>query len=191
MDNERPDLELSVQNMDRRRKDHEQSVSTDPAQLGNRNRIAARISVLPRSVRNFNLLVPMYQGKTLDNKPAFRAGNHCHGFRVGFLGIKSGRPALLVLAPVGFLLGMPFPLGLRRISERSSALGSWAWAVNGFFTVIGTVLAQVLGMMIGFRMVLLIAATCYFAALLIVYVSDGENADSKLSLPADRAPVPL
>lgn len=98
--------------------------------------------------------------------------------------------ALLVIAPVGFLLGMPFPLGLRRVSERSSALGSWAWAVNGFFTVIGTVLAQVLGMMIGFRMVLLIAATCYFAALLIVYVSDGENTDSRLSLPADRAPVP-
>lgn len=63
MDNERPDLELSVQNMDRRRKDHEQSVSTDPAQLGNRNRIAARIFVLPRSVRNLNLLVPMYHGR--------------------------------------------------------------------------------------------------------------------------------
>src|SRR5258705_9324071 len=49
--------------------------------------------------------------------------------------------SLLLVAPLGFVLGMPFPLGLRLAMRRSSALGSWAWGVNGFFTVIGTVLA--------------------------------------------------
>lgn len=73
--------------------------------------------------------------------------------------------SLLLIAPLGFVLGMPFPLGLRLVMQRSSALGSWAWGVNGFFTVIGTVLAAMLGMMIGFLMVLLLAGICYLAAL--------------------------
>lgn len=76
--------------------------------------------------------------------------------------------AMLLVAPLGFLLGMPFPLGLRMAMQRSSALGSWAWGVNGFFTVIGTVLALMLGMMIGFRMVLLLACVCYLAGLLAI-----------------------
>jgi Spermine/spermidine synthase domain len=74
--------------------------------------------------------------------------------------------ALLLVAPLGFVLGMPFPLGLRLAMQRSSALGSWAWGVNGFFTVIGTVSALMLGMMVGFRIVLLLACACYLGGLL-------------------------
>jgi hypothetical protein len=77
--------------------------------------------------------------------------------------------ALLLVAPLGFVLGMPFPLGLRLVMQRSSALGSWAWGINGFFTVIGTVLALMLGMMVGFRIVLLLACVCYLGALLTVW----------------------
>jgi hypothetical protein len=73
--------------------------------------------------------------------------------------------AMLLVAPLGFVLGMPFPLGLRLAIRRSSALGSWAWGVNGFFTVIGTILALILGMMIGFQLVLLLASTCYVVGL--------------------------
>lgn len=83
--------------------------------------------------------------------------------------------ALLLVAPLGFVLGTPFPLGLRLAMQRSSALGSWAWGVNGFFTVIGTVLALMLGMMIGFRMVLLLACACYLGGLLaITQLSSGK-----------------
>ncbi len=41
-----------------------------------------------------------------------------------------------------------------------------AWGVNGFFTVTGTVLALMLGMMIGFRMVLLLACVSYLFGLM-------------------------
>lgn len=93
--------------------------------------------------------------------------------------------ALLLVAPLGFLLGMPFPLGLRLAMQRSSALGSWAWGVNGFFTVIGTVLALMLGMMIGFRMVLLLACACYLAGLLAISRVSGSVAQSDAAgLPA-------
>ena len=86
--------------------------------------------------------------------------------------------ALLLVAPVGFALGMPFPLGLRLAMQRSSALGSWAWGVNGFFTVIGTVLALMLGMIIGFRIVLLLACGCYLGGLLTFSWLSRRNAES-------------
>jgi predicted membrane-bound spermidine synthase len=94
--------------------------------------------------------------------------------------------ALLLVAPLGFVLGMPFPLGLRVAMQRSSALGAWAWGVNGFFTVIGTVLALMLGMMVGFRMVLLLACGCYLIGLLVITrISRGtDSAGSKLHEPA-------
>ncbi|HXY09184.1 MAG TPA: hypothetical protein VEI52_15185 [Terriglobales bacterium] len=76
--------------------------------------------------------------------------------------------ALLLVAPLGFVLGIPFPLGLRLAMQRSSALGSWAWGVNGFFTVIGTIVALMLGMMFGFRMVLLLACACYIGSLVVL-----------------------
>jgi hypothetical protein len=74
--------------------------------------------------------------------------------------------ALALVAPLGFVLGMPFPLALGLAMQRSSVLGSWAWGVNGFFTVIGTILALMLDMMVGFRMVLLLACGCYIGGLL-------------------------
>jgi spermidine synthase len=91
--------------------------------------------------------------------------------------------ALLLVAPLGFVLGMPFPLGLRLAMQRSSALGSWAWGVNGFFTVIGTVLALMLGMMIGFRIVLLLTCACYLGGLLAfswLSRTNAERSEAKL-----------
>lgn len=73
--------------------------------------------------------------------------------------------AVLVLAPLGILLGMPFPLGLQIVSGEAAPLVSWAWGVNGFFTVIGTVTALILGMTFGFKLVLLVGASCYLLAL--------------------------
>ena len=44
----------------------------------------------------------------------------------------------------------------------------WAWAVNGFFTVIGSVGGMILGMALGFTAVFLIAAGCYASALIAI-----------------------
>ena len=73
--------------------------------------------------------------------------------------------SVLILAPLGILLGMPFPSGLRIVGQEAPALVPWAWGVNGFFTVIGTVGALILGMAFGFKAVLVIAALCYLGAL--------------------------
>ena len=70
--------------------------------------------------------------------------------------------------------------------RRSSALGAWAWGVNGFFTVIGTVLTLMLGMMVGFRMVLLLACGCYLLGLLVITRTSSrtDGGDAKLTEPA-------
>ena len=72
--------------------------------------------------------------------------------------------ALAVIAPLGVLLGMPFPTGLGLVAAEAPGLVPWAWGINGFFTVIGTILALMLAMMAGFLVVLILAGVCYLAA---------------------------
>jgi hypothetical protein len=72
--------------------------------------------------------------------------------------------SLALISPLGFLLGMPFPNGLRIVAEEAPSLVPWAWGVNGFFTVIGSVATSILAMAFGFRVVLAVAAACYLIA---------------------------
>jgi hypothetical protein len=76
--------------------------------------------------------------------------------------------AVLLLAPLGILLGVPFSTGLRLVGHEAPPLVPWSWAVNGFCTVIGSVAAMILGMAFGFTAVLLIAAGCYTASLVAI-----------------------
>ena len=75
--------------------------------------------------------------------------------------------AVALVAPLGVLLGVPFPLGLR-MAAKAEGLVPWAWGINGFFTVIGSVAALILGMALGFRAVLGIAGCCYILALVAI-----------------------
>jgi hypothetical protein len=73
--------------------------------------------------------------------------------------------ALVLIAPLGVLLGLPFPTGLRVVANEAPVLVPWAWGVNGFCTVIGTTVALMLGMACGFTAVLMMAGLCYVIAL--------------------------
>jgi hypothetical protein len=76
--------------------------------------------------------------------------------------------AILLILPVGLALGIPFPSGIRLVSSSSPELVPWAWGVNGFFTVIGSVLALMLSMMTGFQAVLWIAVLIYLLCMILV-----------------------
>jgi hypothetical protein len=65
----------------------------------------------------------------------------------------------VVLLPLGFLMGMPFPTGLRRIDAVE-----WAWALNAAASVLGSVAAMVIAIHFGLTVTLLCAATAYLAA---------------------------
>jgi hypothetical protein len=71
-----------------------------------------------------------------------------------------------MLAPLGIFLGMPFPTGLRIVANEAPAFIPWAWGVNGFFTVVGSIGASILGMAFGFTAVLAVSGACYLTALL-------------------------
>ncbi|MGZ4688451.1 MAG: hypothetical protein ACXWAY_02400 [Acidimicrobiia bacterium] len=77
--------------------------------------------------------------------------------------------SLIVLAPLGFCLGMFMPLGLSlvaRLSEHADEYIAWSWAVNGFFSVIGSVLTTILSMSYGFNTVQYLALVVYGIAAL-------------------------
>jgi hypothetical protein len=76
--------------------------------------------------------------------------------------------AVLVILPIGLAAGMPFPLGVRLISGEKSSLIAWAWGVNGFFTVIGSVVALLLSMIIGFQAVLWLTVLVYIGSMLLL-----------------------
>ena len=77
---------------------------------------------------------------------------------------------VVLVVPAGFFMGMPFPSGLKLISENSGDAVPWMWGVNGGATVLGSVLAIVLAIHFGFTAVLLLAAAGYCGAL-VLYIT--------------------
>jgi hypothetical protein len=71
---------------------------------------------------------------------------------------------LLLIAPLGIALGMPFPLGLQRLSQQTPELIPWAWGINGCASVVSAILAPLLAMEIGYRGLLILAAGLYLLA---------------------------
>jgi len=71
---------------------------------------------------------------------------------------------LILIAPLAFAMGQPFPAAVAALSETVSALVPWAWAVNGCASVIGAVLATVLAMAVGFDGCLTVALAMYLLA---------------------------
>lgn len=76
--------------------------------------------------------------------------------------------AVCLIAPVGLLMGMPFPTGLKRAGREAKSLVAWAWAVNGAASVFGSTLTTLIAMTYGFTYGLLAGALAYAAALLLV-----------------------
>ncbi|UCC55739.1 MAG: SAM-dependent methyltransferase [Gammaproteobacteria bacterium] len=72
--------------------------------------------------------------------------------------------ALLLLAPLAFCMGMPFPLGLAHIGNRRPSLIPWAWGINGCASVLSAVLATLLAIQFGFNAVILMAVLLYLLA---------------------------
>lgn len=72
--------------------------------------------------------------------------------------------AVLLILPLGFAMGMPFPLGLQRVSLLSPGLVLWAWGVNGFASVISANLATLIAIHYGFNVVVLTAVGLYLIA---------------------------
>lgn len=74
--------------------------------------------------------------------------------------------ALVALFPLGLCLGLFMPLGLAQVQRLAPGeqYAAWAWAVNGFLSVVGSVLTTILAMEFGFKQVQWLALVLYGAA---------------------------
>jgi hypothetical protein len=89
--------------------------------------------------------------------------------------------SFLVMMPAGFLMGIPFPMGMRALGRRNHALIPWAWAVNGCFSVLAPVLAVMLAMAWGFSLVFLLGAAMYGLAFVVGSRTLFENQESAIT----------
>ena len=72
--------------------------------------------------------------------------------------------AVLLLSVMGFLMGIPFPVGIRWVGRRQSTVVPWLWGINGVTSVLGSALATALSIHIGFRLTLVLATLAYATA---------------------------
>lgn len=75
--------------------------------------------------------------------------------------------SVIVIGPMAFLMGVPFPYGMKRIPADNRYLIAYSWGINGFFSVIGSILVVMLSMSYGFKAVFAIAGVIYLAAFVI------------------------
>ena len=76
-----------------------------------------------------------------------------------------------LLAPIGFLMGMPLPTGMRLLKVHRPDFIPWMWAINGAFSVLGAVLAIALGIMYGSSFAMILGVLVYLIALGISFAS--------------------
>jgi len=100
----------------------------------------------------------------------------------GLVGMEFGSRLLVsavLLIPLGFVMGMPFPTGLRALAalpapefpagqDASDNAVEWAWAMNAAASVLGSVLAMVIAIQFGLTVTLACGAAAYLLALLLM-----------------------
>ena len=68
---------------------------------------------------------------------------------------------VLLVAPLGFFMGMPFPKGTRRVGS----LIDWGFAVNGAASVLGSAAIMLVSFSWGFKAALLVGGAAYLLAM--------------------------
>ena len=82
----------------------------------------------------------------------------------------------VLLVPLGFAMGMPFPTGLRALvrisvpetSDANENSVEWAWAMNAASSVLGSVLAMVIAIQFGLNVTLACGALAYLLAFFLI-----------------------
>jgi hypothetical protein len=90
-----------------------------------------------------------------------------------------------MLFPLGFFLGMPFPLGVLAIKDRPPGAVAWAWGMNGLFTVVGGLLSMLLSLRFGFN----IAITAALGLYLLAFATYSSLRDAKLAGDSEQMRV--
>lgn len=77
--------------------------------------------------------------------------------------------AVLVVLPLGFFMGMPFPKATARVREQID----WGFAINGVGSVAGSTGVALIATEAGFRVALTVGGAFYALAMLLLLASHG------------------
>jgi len=98
-----------------------------------------------------------------------------------WLGLTQTQPVAIrfllaagTIAPLALAMGHMFPTGLRLVGAAEGALVPWAWAVNGFASVVATVAAPLVAMHVGFSRLTIVAVVCYALAGMLCRALPGD-----------------
>jgi spermidine synthase len=72
--------------------------------------------------------------------------------------------SIALIAPLAVCMGVPYPTAMTRLADTAGQTIPWAWAINGFASVAGAVLATLLAIHLGFAAVILLAVLIYALA---------------------------
>ncbi|HSB05139.1 MAG TPA: hypothetical protein VLK23_08065, partial [Thermodesulfobacteriota bacterium] len=91
--------------------------------------------------------------------------------------------AFLALLPLGLLMGIPFPTGLKLLGESHRVLIPWAWAINGCLSVLAPLLVIIAAMVVGFRTTLWIGGAAYLLAFITSFSLSPRSSGQKQHPP--------
>ena len=72
--------------------------------------------------------------------------------------------AALFIAPLGLLMGMPFPRGLQASGKGPLPAPPFYWGLNGILSVIGSVTTVFIALLAGFQVAMFVGCACYLIA---------------------------
>jgi predicted membrane-bound spermidine synthase len=76
--------------------------------------------------------------------------------------------AVVLMAPLAMVMGMPMPIGIRMLARSAPEIIPWAWGLNGATSVMGSVAALVIAILTGFNQALLVGAGLYLVAMALI-----------------------
>ncbi len=76
--------------------------------------------------------------------------------------------AIVTIAPLATVMGMPMPMGIRLLSHNAPEIIPWAWGVNGATSVMGSVAALAIALLTGFNQALVVGSILYLAAIIFI-----------------------
>jgi hypothetical protein len=96
---------------------------------------------------------------------AFLVPDLLHATALGApLAVRMGL-VFIVLLPLGFIMGMPFPLVIRMLPDKASGIVPWAWALNGWMSVVASLATVLISRTWGYSSAFILALLAYAIAL--------------------------
>jgi hypothetical protein len=93
--------------------------------------------------------------------------------------------AIVIVAPLGFAMGMPFPSGLRRVGNGQLPDPPFFWGLNGVMSVVGSIGTVLIAVTLGFQVAMIVGAACYVCAgLAAKRLADAQSAPVVSQSPA-------